>query len=71
MWTFLAQFFCDEDGAITVDWVVLTAALLGISIVVMIAISDNIGDASSHIETELSETPLKVHSYQQAITGGN
>ena len=28
---FLAQFVRDEDGAVTVDWVVLTAAVVGLA----------------------------------------
>ncbi len=33
------NFARDEDGAVTVDWVVLTAAVVGIAIVFMIPIS--------------------------------
>lgn len=33
MWTFSrCRFVTDESGAVTVDWVVLTAALVGLSI---------------------------------------
>ncbi|WP_022705661.1 hypothetical protein [Pseudorhodobacter ferrugineus] len=29
------SFFADESGAVTVDWVVLTAAIVGLGLVVM------------------------------------
>ncbi len=35
MTKFLAKFCRDEDGAVTVDWVVLTAAIVGLGIAVM------------------------------------
>lgn len=43
----------DEDGAVTVDWVVLTAAIVGLGIAVMVAISDNIGNVTDAIEADL------------------
>ena len=43
----------DEDGAVTVDWVVLTAAIVGLGIAVMVAISDNIGGVTDAIEADL------------------
>eukprot|EP00237_Pycnococcus_provasolii_P006599 CAMPEP_0206122598 /NCGR_PEP_ID=MMETSP1472-20131121/2220_1 /ASSEMBLY_ACC=CAM_ASM_001108 /TAXON_ID=41880 /ORGANISM="Pycnococcus provasolii, Strain RCC251" /LENGTH=34 /DNA_ID= /DNA_START= /DNA_END= /DNA_ORIENTATION= len=30
--TFIQNFLKDEDGAVTVDWVVLTAAVVGLGI---------------------------------------
>ena len=35
----LAHFIAAEDGAITVDWVVLTAALIGVGMVVITPIA--------------------------------
>lgn len=32
MWVFLQNFFDAEDGAVTVDWVVLTAAVVGLGL---------------------------------------
>ena len=35
----LAKTFCrDEDGAVTVDWVVLTAAIVGLGIAVLTSV---------------------------------
>lgn len=49
-------FLGSEDGAVTVDWVVLTAAILGIQIVVLIAtMRDSMVDVSDSIGTKVSE----------------
>lgn len=46
---FLKRFFKRDDGAITVDWVVLTAALAGLSIGFVAQLKqegDNLSDAT-------------------------
>jgi len=47
----------DEDGAVTVDWVVLTAAIVGLGIAVFGVISGGIqnlsGDINTHLETDI------------------
>ena len=48
------KFTNDESGAVTVDWVVLTAAIVGIAIAVITLISSGIEDASNGINDELS-----------------
>lgn len=51
----LNVFVKDEDGAVTVDWVVLTAAIVGIGLAVMLAISNALtseaADIASAIDT--------------------
>jgi len=47
------KFSKDEDGAVTVDWVVLTAALVGIALAVISTISAGIDNASTDIRNEL------------------
>ena len=47
------QFFKDESGAVTVDWVVLTAAIVGIAMAVIALISGGVEDASEGINDEL------------------
>ena len=44
----------DESGAVTVDWVVLTAAIVGLGIAVLAAVSNGVSDLSSDISTQLS-----------------
>jgi len=37
---FVKNLFCDEDGAVTVDWVVLTAATVGLGFAVIYSMAD-------------------------------
>ena len=50
----ISKFANDESGAVTVDWVVLTAAIVGIAIAVITLISSGIEDASNGINNELN-----------------
>ncbi|NNU81239.1 hypothetical protein HMH01_12410 [Halovulum dunhuangense] len=47
-------FVKDEDGAVTVDWVVLTAAIVGIGLIVLQLIRGGIYDAASAISSSLT-----------------
>ena len=51
--TLFTKFANDESGAVTVDWVVLTAAIVGIAIAVISLISGGIKDAATGINTNL------------------
>ena len=44
----------DESGAVTVDWVVLTAAIVGLGIAVLAAVSTGVENLSNDIDTQLS-----------------
>ncbi|MGL4320260.1 MAG: Flp family type IVb pilin [Paracoccaceae bacterium] len=48
------HFAKDEDGAVTVDWVVLTAAIVGLGLVVMTTIRPGITGAATAINTSLN-----------------
>lgn len=50
------SFFDDESGAITVDWVVLTASIVGIAIAVLLIISGGIRSASSSASSDVSSS---------------
>ena len=43
-------FAADEQGAVTVDWVVLTAALVGLGLAVMTVVNTGITNLSGDIE---------------------
>ena len=49
----LKSFKNDEAGAVTVDWVVLTAAIVGLGIVVMTTIGGGIENLSADIVTDI------------------
>ena len=44
----------DESGAVTVDWVVLTAALVGLGLAVILAIPPGLNNAATAINTDLN-----------------
>lgn len=50
----LKSFFANDDGAITVDWVVLTAAVIGLTVVGASATLLGVETAGSNIATSLS-----------------
>jgi len=54
----LLSFWNDDDGAVTVDWVVLTAALVFLAIVVLVTVRDGI----------ISESELIVVGLEDAVT---
>jgi Flp pilus assembly pilin Flp len=45
----------DEDGAVTVDWVVLTAAIVGIAVAVLALIRNGVNKAATDIYNELTK----------------
>ena len=58
MQDFMNAFIRDEDGAVTVDWVVLTAAIVGLGIAVLASVGQGVEDLSGKIETNLSEQEI-------------
>ncbi len=54
MFDFIKTFHKDEDGAVTVDWVVLTAAIVGIAVTLMATVETGISNLGTKINTELS-----------------
>ena len=53
----MREFFADEDGAITVDWVVLTAAIIGLALIVVIAIATSTTNLADVISADIASTP--------------
>ena len=52
------SFVRDEDGAVTVDWVVLTAAVVGLGIAVLTSVRTGTATVTSEISTQLSGTTI-------------
>ena len=61
---FLWIFLHDEDGAVTIDWVVLTAAIMGLSLAIVALLWDslttNVGFLNNTIETRTISTTFPV-----------
>ncbi len=51
----LNVFLKDEDGAVTVDWVVLTAAIVGIGIAVAAAIKTGLDTAAGSVAASITD----------------
>jgi len=62
MMNFIKNFRKDEDGAVTVDWVVLTAAVVGLAIAAYSSIeggaSDLTSNTSSYLDTRNPATVI-------------
>lgn len=50
--------FADESGAVTVDWVVLTAALVGLAMLVLTPIAYSTDSLSQDIGAYISDTQI-------------
>ena len=51
-------FKSDESGAVTVDWVVLTAAIVGLGMVVMTTVGGGIESLGGEIVTDLTNQSI-------------
>ncbi|MGH1578194.1 hypothetical protein [Planktotalea sp.] len=49
-----SNFISHEDGAVTVDWVVLTAAVVGLAVAAYATISSGTGTLTASTDTTLS-----------------
>ncbi len=54
LFNLMKTFTNDESGAVTVDWVVLTAAIVGLGIAVLTAVAGSIGNVTDAIASDLS-----------------
>jgi Flp pilus assembly pilin Flp len=52
------SFRADESGAVTVDWVVLTAAIVGLGLVVMQSVGGGVTDMTDKIAEQLSTSAV-------------
>ncbi len=66
----LKNFIASESGAVTVDWVVLTAALVGLGLAVMTVVSSGVEQLSTDIDEELSTMGTKSYTFT-GFTGGS
>jgi Flp pilus assembly pilin Flp len=54
MTNLIKTFAKSESGAVTVDWVVLTAALVGLGLAVMAVVSTGVEDLSNSVAADLT-----------------
>jgi len=55
---FFKNFSKDEDGAVTVDWVVLTAAVVGLGIAGVTTVRGGVDTLATNISTGVSGTTV-------------
>lgn len=48
------KYNAEEEGAVTVDWVVLTAAVVGLGVAALAAVKGGVGNLSTKINTYLT-----------------
>ncbi|MEO3415531.1 hypothetical protein AAFO92_12815 [Roseovarius sp. CAU 1744] len=56
--TTIRSFLKNEDGAVTVDWVVLTAAIVGLSVAGVASITNGINTVGTNVESALANTTV-------------
>ncbi len=61
LFTYIKNFGRDEDGAVTVDWVVLTAAIVGLGIAVLTSVSGGTTSLADKISSELGSMTILTH----------
>ena len=55
---FIKNFRKDEDGAVTVDWVVLTAAVVALAAVAYNQVRDGASELANDVETALTNATV-------------
>ncbi len=52
------RFLADDAGAVTVDWVVLTAATVGLGLATMGVVSGGVEELSGEVDTQLTDQEI-------------
>lgn len=58
----LFRYFDDQSGAVTVDWVVLTGAVVGLGLLVMVPIGFSTGNSANSVGTFIETQPVGYQS---------
>jgi len=58
MRVYLKEFLLCEDGAVTVDWVVLTAAIVGMGVLVITTVAGGALDHTSGLNSHLASADV-------------
>ncbi len=54
----LIRFYSDESGAVTVDWVVLTGAIVGLGFLVLTPIAFTVDSSTTVVADAISNQPV-------------
>lgn len=61
LFKFAKNFTRDEDGAVTVDWVVLTAAIVGLGLAVLSSVSGGTTSLANKISSNLANQTISTY----------
>ena len=61
LFKFAKNFSRDEDGAVTVDWVVLTAAIVGLGLAVLSSVSGGTTSLANKISGNLASQTISTY----------
>jgi len=64
----IKNFASSESGAVTVDWVVLTAAIVGLGLAVMAVVSGGVENLSNDIGSTLATTDPLTNPFDNNIS---
>lgn len=67
----IKTFLSNESGAVTVDWVVLTAALVGLGLAVMSVVSGGIETLSTSISDDLASIDPDMNPFERNDGGAD
>ncbi len=60
MFKFLRKFISSEDGAVTVDWVVLTAACVGLGVTAITTVAGGTNELGASVSEAVSDADIGV-----------
>jgi hypothetical protein len=55
----IKKFHAEDEGAVTVDWVVLTAAVVGLGIAALAAVRGGTGSLTTKISAQLASQSIR------------
>lgn len=61
MMNYLKRFMAEEEGAVTVDWVVLTSAIVGLAVALMATIGEGALDKSTGVGAFLGSQSIATY----------
>ena len=67
----LKRFASDESGAVTVDWVVITAAIVGLGIAVLATVTGGVSNVAEDISGDMAARINANNAAVQANTYSN
>lgn len=72
LFSFAKSFLADESGAVTVDWVVLTAAIVGLGLAVITSVRTGVTSLGTDISNSLtSASVVSLGTLGVGSPGGN